>query len=304
MKVLVLGHLCLDVIHPVDGPEIESYGGIFYSVAALATLLEPRDRVFPVFGVHRAEHPALVETLGKFPNVDTSGIFPFDGPTNRVHLYYRRGGSRTECSKDISPPIPFDRIRKSLDVDAILVNMVSGFDLTLETLDAIRMAVRGEKIPIHFDFHSLTLGVTDSHERRRRPVEDWRRWAFMIDTLQLNEEEIAGLPLEPMTERQTAGHLLTLGVKGVLVTRGYRGVGVYRNDQKHIVHSDIAGIPGNGEGEPTGCGDVFGAAFLVRYVKTSDILASAEFANRVAAAKTRIRGVDRMVELREAIAQD
>jgi sugar/nucleoside kinase (ribokinase family) len=301
MKVLVLGHLCLDVIHPVDGPEIESYGGIYYSVAALATLLEPRDRVLPVFGVHRAEHPALIELLAKFPNVDTSGIFPFDGPTNRVHLYYRPGGSRTECSRDISAPIPFERIRRSLDVDAILVNMVSGFDVTLETLDAIRIAVRGEKIPLHFDFHSLTLGITEAHERRRRPVEEWRRWAFMIDTLQLNEEEIAGLPLEPMTERQTASHLLTLGVKGVLVTRGPRGIGVYRNDQKHVVRTDIPGIAMDGEGEPTGCGDVFGAAFVVRYARTSDLLASAEFANRIAAAKARLRGVDRLAELREAM---
>ncbi len=300
MKVLVLGHLCLDVIHPVDGPAIESYGGIFYSVAALSTLLEPRDRVSPVFGVHRAEHAALIETLSRFPNVDTSGIFPFDGPTNRVHLYYRPGGTRTECSRDISAPIPLERIRRSLDVDAILVNMVSGSDLTLETLDAVRMAVRGSKTPMHFDFHSLTLGVTDTHERRRRPVEEWRRWAFMVDTLQLNEEEIAGLPMEPMTEQQTAGHLLTLGVKGVLVTRGSRGVGVYRNDQKHVVRTDIPGIAVRGEGEPTGCGDVFGAAFVVRYVRTGDLLASAEFANRVAAAKARLRGADRLAELRES----
>jgi len=301
MKVLVLGHLCLDVIHPAQGAEIESYGGIYYSVATLASLLEPRDKVVPVFGVHRAEHRAILERLEHFPNVDLSGIFPFEEPTNRVHLYYKRDGNRIECSKDISAPIAFDRIKRVLAVDAVLINMISGFDITLETMDNIRMAVRGDKIPIHFDFHSLTLGLNDAHERRRRPVEEWRRWAFMVDTLQLNEEEIAGLPVEPMSERQIAGHLLTLGVKGVLVTRGERGVSVYRNDQKHVVRTDISGIPANGEGEPTGCGDVFGAAFILHYVRTSDLLASAEFANRAGAAKARMRGADQLQNFRDGL---
>ncbi len=301
MRILVLGHLCMDVIHPADGPEIESIGGIYYAVATLASLLDARDRVLPVFGVHRAEHGALLERLAQFPNVDPSGIYPFEEPTNRVHLYYKARGNRIECSKNISPPIPFDRIRRYLAADAILINMVSGFDVTLETMDSIRMGVRGEKIPIHFDFHSLTLGVTDTHSRYRRPVEEWRRWAFMVDTVQLNEEEIAGLPLEPMTEQQTAGHLLTLGTKGVLVTRGDRGVSLYRNDQKHVVRSDIPGIAVKGGQEPTGCGDVFGAAFLVSYIRSGDLLASAEYANRVSASKVRLRGVDQLAGLRAEV---
>ena len=304
MKFLVLGHLCFDVIHGADGRENEGIGGIFYSVAGLAALCDPRDRVFPVFGVNRSELDSVVAALARYPAVDPSGIFPFDDPTNRVHLYYREGGSRVECSKNISPPIPFERIRKFLDVDGILVNMVSGMDLTLETLDEIRMAVRGDKIPTHFDFHSLTLGPADHDERRRRPVEQWRRWAFMMDTLQLNEEEIAGLSLEPMSEQQTAGHLLTLGVRGVLVTRGDRGVSVFRNEQKHVVKTDLPGMPTSENGDVTGCGDVFGAAFLYRYTRTKDLLESADYANRAGAAKARLRGADDLRQLRAELITD
>jgi len=257
-----------------------------------------------VFGVNAAEHATFVAGLARYPAVDPSGIYPFQEPTNRVHLFYQKSGSRIECSKDISAPIPFDRIRRFLDVDAILVNMISGYDITLETLDEIRMATRGEKVPIHFDFHSLTLGPAGDGERRRRPVEEWRRWAFMMDTVQLNEEEIAGLPLEPMSEQQTVGHLLTLGVKGVIVTRGERGVSVFRNDQKHVVKTDVPGIPARMESAVTGCGDVFGAAFLYRFSKSSDLLASAEFANRTAAAKAGIPGADQLYRLRVLLVEE
>jgi sugar/nucleoside kinase (ribokinase family) len=298
MKILVIGHLCFDVIHPTNGPEIESYGGIYYSVATLASLLEARDTVVPVFGVHKDDYKQVLDDLAQYPNVDTSGIFRMDQPTNRVHLYYQDATSRIECSRDIAPPIPYSKIRRHLSVDGILLNMVSGFDVTIETLDHIRMAVRSHNIPIHFDYHSLTLGVRPNLERVRRPVEDWRRWIFMVDTVQLNEEEIAGLTFERMNEYQTVGHMLTLCVKGVLVTRGERGVALYYNDHKHVIREDIEGIKVENPKDVTGCGDVFGAAFLVSYVRKRDLKTAARFANRVAAAKVEHPGADGLSMLR------
>jgi sugar/nucleoside kinase (ribokinase family) len=296
MKFLVVGHLCLDVIHPVEGPEVESYGGIYYAVATLASLLGSSDVVAPVFGVDRNDYQPLLEELKRFPNVDTSGIFKFDEPTNRVHLYYTDRQNRVECSKDISQPIPYNRIRRHLSVDGVLINMISGFDIAVETLDHIRLAVRSHDIPIHFDYHSLTLGVKANHERFRRPVEDWRRWAFMNDTVQLNEEEISQLPVERLTEKQTAGHLLTLSVKGVVVTKGSQGATLYYNDHKKVIEKNFGGIKLENPRDTTGCGDVFGAAFHLRYVKSRDLLAATEFANRVASAKVEHAGIEGLIQ--------
>jgi len=298
MRFLVLGHLCLDVIHPLEGPEIRSFGGIYYSSTAMAVLADRSDRIIPVFGVSRDDHGPLLNDLARFPAIDPSGIYVFAAPTNQVHLFYRNGGARTECSKHIAEPIPFERIRPHLSVDGILVNMISGFDLTLETLDQIRMSIRPHGIPVHLDYHSLTLGVGANHERFRRPVDDWRRWAFMTDTVQLNEEEIAGLSRDSMTEQQTVGHLLTLGVRGVLVTRGERGVSVFTNEKKTVVRHDIPGIRVERAVDATGCGDVFGAVFLQQYVRTRDIHAATVAANRAAAAKARLAGADRITELK------
>ncbi len=301
MKFLILGHFCLDIIHPVDEPEIQSYGGIYYSLATLSVLADPTDRILPVFGVNKNDYTSIIQHLKQFPNVDTSGIYQFDEPTNSVHLYYKDKQSRIECSKDIAKPIPFERIKNFLNVDGILVDMISGSDIAVDTLDVIRMEVREKKVPMHFDYHSLTLGMGEHHERYRRPVPDWRRWVFMTDTVQLNEEEIGGLTIEKATEQQTVGHLLTLGVKGLILTRGANGVSVFSNEHKKVIHTDIPGQPIERARDATGCGDVFGAAFHLNYVKTKDLIASAEFANKIAAAKAGMAGAKEIKSLQNVV---
>jgi sugar/nucleoside kinase (ribokinase family) len=254
--------------------------------------------VTPVFGVNRVDYQGIFDRLQQFPNVDSSGIFKLDEPTNRVHIYANNEQDRIVCSKDIARPIPYEKIRRHLSVDGVLINMVSGFDIALETLDHIRLAIRSHNIPLHFDYHNLTLGVREGHERFRRPIEDWRRWAFMDDTIQLNEEEINGLTVERSSEKQTVGHLLTLGVKGVLVTRKERGATLFYDQHKKVLRKDFDGI--EAPGGDIGRGDTFGSAFLFQYVRGKDMIAAADFANRFAAGTTGSNGTDRSKTLRNA----
>ena len=116
----------------------------------------------------------------------------------------------------------------------------------------------------------------------------------MVDTLQFNEDEIAGLAREPMSEEQTVGHLLTLGVHAVTVTRGARGATVYRSEHKKVIRAEI---PGNGAEEPllsVGRGDVFGAAFHVHYLQHRDPVAAATYAHQLAATPDRSWSVPRI----------
>jgi sugar/nucleoside kinase (ribokinase family) len=282
MKILVIGHCSYDIVHRADGSETETPGGILRALRMLASVVSRQDRVAPVFGVNRKEHQQLLERLREYPVIDPSGIYPLDSPTHRVHYYEQKAGNRVVCVKDFAPSIPFDRIRKFLDVDGVLVNMISGVDITLQTMDEIRMAVRGDGVRVHLDLHNLTLGVGKDHERVRRPVTEWRRWAFMIDTVQANEEEIGGLTIEPLTELQTAGHLLTLGVKGLIVTRGGKGATLYLNEHKKVIRKDVPAVEWESAADVTVSGDVFGAAFFAQYLRTKDLLASVEWANATA----------------------
>ncbi|HEX9006927.1 MAG TPA: carbohydrate kinase family protein [Bacteroidota bacterium] len=292
MKFLLVGHFCFDVLHPADAPEQEQLGGIYHAAAMLSALAGKADTITPVCGIAREDFAQVSAAFAALPGVSPDALYKLDSPTNRVHLFPGPKGVATVCSRDIAPPVPFDRLRRSLKADAILVNMISGFDITLETLDQVRMAARDDAIPIHFDFHNLTLGVNDRHDRFRRPVEAWRRWAFMVDTVQLNEEEIAGLDERPLSEEQTVGHILTLGVKGVLVTRGARGLTVFTDEHKHVARTDVPAPPlpegtlsepeeASRRGAPViAAGDRFGAAFLFHYLKSRNILTAAGDATR------------------------
>ena len=278
MKLLIIGHLSMDVVHTADGTEREEAGGILRALGALSDLAGRGDAFTPVAGVTRKELPLMRERLEALQGVQTDGLYLHDTPVHRVHYYYQNDRDFVACTHDLAPPIPFAKIKPNLDVHGILINMVSGVDITLETLDEIRMAVRHENIPVHLDLHSLTLGVNDRHERFRRPLPDWRRWAFMIDTIQMNEEEVVGLTVEAMEEERAVGHILMLGVKGVLITRGARGVSVYMNEQKKVVRTDFAPPSVDPDGPSVGRGDMFGAAFVYHYVKNHNILAAAESA--------------------------
>jgi sugar/nucleoside kinase (ribokinase family) len=284
MKILVLGHLAVDVDHRSESETAEHLGGVYRTVEALSAAEGRPDVITPVCGVGRDEYRAVLDRCAGLPGVETAGIYPTDTPTHRVHFYHGPDGSTTACAREIGTPIPFEKVRKHLDASGILINMSSGADLALETLDEIRMAVRSKDVPIHLDVHNLARGVTERFERILRPVPDWRRWAFMVDTVQGTEEELAALNPDPMPEETFVGHLFTLCVKRLVVTRGARGATLYRNDRKKTMRQDFPAVPGFPEADPAGAGDVFAAAFMASLLRTGDEVASAGAA--VAAAGT------------------
>ena len=290
MKITVIGHLCLDIIEQPDGNETQSYGGIFFCVSALANLLGKNDTVVPVFGVGKTDYDEFIERLKQYPNVDTSGIFRFNGLTNRVSLIYSTKEKRTECSKHISEPIPWKRIRPYLNTNMVLVDMISGFDITLETLDEIRIEVREKQTPIYLDIHCLVSGLKYDFTRFYRPLETWRRWLFMLHGVQMNEKEAASVSIEQFDEPTLAKHLLALNTKALHITHGERGSTVYINEHKQIKRIDIPGIEPEKAADTTGCGDVFAAAYCAHYMRSKDINASADFANLVASFNAQLPG--------------
>ncbi len=307
MTITIIGHICKDIIHLPGEKDVqeESFGGIMYTLLTLANLMSERDCVQPVFGVGQADYDMLIEQLKPYKNIDVSGIFKFKGPTNQVHLFNQKNAqTQIECSQNISAPIPFNRIKPYLDGNGVLINMISGADITLETLGYIRMEVREQGIPIHFDFHSLTLGTDQESKRFRRPITDWRRWCFMLNSIQMSEEEALGLSAERYDEKTLTNHLMTLMVETLLITRSEHGVtAIVQDIHKKLTQKDIAGVSFGNAINTTGCGDVFGAAFLYQYLKSKDSFVAAEFANKAAALNATFKSTKELEGLRSNLEQ-
>jgi sugar/nucleoside kinase (ribokinase family) len=86
----------------------------------------------------------------------------------------------------------------------------------------------------------------------------------------------------PDVERHAQELLAVVPV--VAVTRGWRGLRLFTRDGVH----EVASLP-RAEKDPTGAGDVFAAAFLLRYHEAADLLDAAAFA--ACAASCAVEGV-------------
>lgn len=284
MKIAIIGHFCLDIFHQADGTEQRELGGIFHSVAAMANLASDRDTLFPVFGVGETEFEQVKSAISAYKNIDLDGIFQFAGESNYVHYF---DNNTPECSLRIAKPIPLEHIKKYLDVDGVYINMISGADITVDTIDEIRLEVRKKKIPIHLDMHCLTLSVDSDGKRTRRAMLDWRRWCFMTDSVQMNEEEAQGISMEKFDDVLLAKQMMPLMVKAFVITRAERGISLYQADHKHLITKDFANEITATPVSVIGSGDIFGASFLYAFLKKKKYDEAAIFAQRAASVTTR-----------------
>jgi sugar/nucleoside kinase (ribokinase family) len=295
MKITVIGHFCLDIFHQLDGTEEKKLGGIFHSLAALANLAADRDTIFPVFGVGETEFKEVKDALSQYKNIDDSGIFQFPGESNYIHYF---DDSPNECSLNIAKPIPFSHIKKFLTVDGIYINMLSGRDITVDTIDEIRLEVRGKKTPIHLDMHCLTIGMNDDGTRVRIPMADWRRWCFMIDSVQMNEQEAAGLSGENFSDEHLAKQMIPLMVKAFIITRGASGATLYQEEHKQLLETEIASEANPNPVSTIGSGDIFGVSFLYAYLKKKNYFEATTFAEKSSAYSTKFSLSEKHAQLK------
>ncbi|MBI2430351.1 MAG: carbohydrate kinase family protein [Ignavibacteriales bacterium] len=295
MKITLIGHFCVDVFHRTDGTEEKRFGGIYHAVAALSNIAAEKDTLFPVFGVGAQEIEDLKSLFSQLGNIDCSGIFELPGGSNIVHYYDDQPNERVE---NISPPIQFKAIREYLKVDGIYINMISGADITLETLDRIRLEVRTKRVPIHFDLHCLSLSINQDGTRFRRAMSDWRRWCFMTDSIQMNEEEAEGITLEHLNDDAFAKQMMPLMVKAFVVTRGKNGVTLFQEEHKILKRNDHMDGKNEQPVSEIGSGDIFGASFLYGYLKKKNYMDAVQFAQQAASHSTRFSISEKHKELR------
>jgi pfkB family carbohydrate kinase len=317
MRIGIIGSLVWDLIYGRDPltPPVEEWGGIAYALAGLDASLPPDWEVVPLIKVGRdlsAEAQDLLRGLSRVPR--GARCVEVTAPNNRVVLHYQSTERRCERMAGGVPGWTWAELGPMVrDLDAIYLNFISGFELCLGTAQALRQGFKG---PIYADLHSLFLGMQQDGIRVLQPLPDASSWFGCFDLLQLNEDEMQQLTPDPLV---LAAQALEAGVSLLSVTLGPRGVAyvaapgfdgladrrtggqvdgcagrdfipTVRPSDRPTVRSALIPAPNVETLDPTGCGDVFGAAAFARLLAGDPLETALRHAASLAARNAGFRG--------------
>lgn len=300
----------MDYIHRGSSSTEKQFGGILYSAVSLAVLAGSKAEIFPVMNLGSDEFENVTGYLKRFDNINNGYINRSEHKTRVVDLYYKdkdsvlnisnkRTYDREENSTLPTTPVSYSQVCGLLqNVQGILVNMVSGTDITLDTLQQIRRNFNGF---IHMDLHNLVMQTFPDGTRKQFPVKDWKSWVSCTDTLQMNESEINILTGDNVTEYATAGEILKNGVTSLIITRGRVGISHYSMDKNGgLQKDDLASVNSPEFIDSTGCGDVFASAFFFKYAESGgkDVTSALNFANKMASVNASLQGVEDLEKLK------
>jgi hypothetical protein len=315
-RVGVIGSLVWDEIHgrdPATGV-VEEWGGIAYALASLDAHLPESWEIVPLIKVGFDKAAPAREFLASLRRLlPGARCVEVPVPNNRVVLHYESAERRCERMAGGVPAWTWDELGPMVrDLDALYVNFLSGFELCLGTAEALRSGFAG---PIYGDLHSLLLGMRGDGVRVPQPLPNAPSWFGCFDVVQVNEDEMNQLGPDPLS---LAAAMLGVGVWVLIVTLGARGA-VYVSggtadgraggtikrlnaSEANAVRlsalppfrpSTTALVPAprvDTPLDPTGCGDVFGAAVFARLLAGEPIEDAVAAGNRAGARNVTFRG--------------
>jgi hypothetical protein len=286
---------------------VEEWGGIAYSLVALDAALGPDWEIVPLIKVGRDLAPRANAFLAELSRRSPHARFvEVPQPNNRVVLRYESSTRRTECLTGGVPGWSWSELGPMVrDLDGLYLNFISGWELSLETARALRQAFAGR---IYADLHSLFLGVGQQGLRVPQPLAHAAGWFSCFDVVQVNEDEMDRLGPDPLAE---AGAALGAGVRLLVVTLGPKGAVYFtrssplgplpsaRGNATLTGPIQTARIPAPAvteDGDPTGCGDVFGATLSARLFADAPIETAIRDANAMAARNVACRGAGGLLQ--------
>jgi hypothetical protein len=283
----VVGSMVWDTIYDRDPAQraVEEWGGISYSLAALDATLAPEWEIVPLVKVGRDLAGRANEFLHSLQRTAPGARFlEVPAPNNQVTLRYAESERRCEQMSGGVPPWTWPELGPMVrDLDAVYVNFISGYEMDLTTAQLLRHGFRGL---LYADLHSLFLGQEPDGTRVPQPLPNAPAWFGCFDVVQLNQDEMRHLGEDPL---MVAAAALNQGCKTLVVTLGSLGAAYFTGRPVRTARIPAAGGALTG-GDPTGCGDVFGAAVVAALLAGADVEDAVRLGTRMGARNVTYRG--------------
>lgn len=287
-KIGVIGTINRDRITHPDSTVVNSWGGILYNLKFLNAF--PELTIYPAVNIGDDCRHSILNILKNFENVDSCFVRIVKEDNNYCLLTYKDQSAKSEILKGGVPPLVFRDISGLVGCELVLLNFISGKDVSLKTLEKFRREYSGT---IYIDLHSLTLGRrkgSQGAERYLRLPRLWRRYVACADILQINRVEFELLSRQSFSPQNGRRFFQCLGpnIKCMIVTLGDNGCMLFiSNGEPKAV--PLPADPVTKIYDTTGCGDVFSAGFIGRYLESGNFIASAKSGNKRAANRCRVR---------------
>lgn len=293
----VMGTMVWDTIYRWGGgPAVQEWGGVSYALAAFEAALPSDWTIVPLIKVGRdlsARANVFFHRLTR--RAGAARLIEVPEPNMRVTLRYVSEGRRTESRQGGVPSWSWEELGPMVrDLDALYVNFISGREIDLATAAALR---RGYGGPVYADLHSLFLRQAPDGTLEPTGVPDIASWFACFDVVQLNDDELGRVGGEPM---EVAAGALAAGVRLFVVTVGPRGAIYFTFPNFRLrgrqamppgpVQTARVPAPSTPAGDPTGCGDVFGATLFAWLLDGAAPDVALAEANRLAARNVTAHG--------------
>ena len=295
-KVGILGSLVWDLIYgrdPASAP-VEEWGGIAYALAGLDASVAPGWEIVPLIKVGQDLAGKAQEFLARTRHLAPGGrCVEVPAPNNRVVLHYYSSERRTERMSGGVPGWTWTELGPMVRGPRCASTSTSSPASSWRWAPRRRCA-RASDGPIYVDLHSLLLGMQHDGVRVARPLPEAATWLGCFDVVQLNEDEMRQLSPDPLSlaaEAIGAGRVAARRDAGGEGRGVCRGAGVRWLGGRAVRRSALGSRepsppsrperrpaarhppdrPHPGAGidvlDPTGCGDVFGAAAAARLLR-------------------------------------
>ena len=255
--IAVIGHLTLDA---VDGEPPRPGGGVFYASRALARLGADADV---------AASCAAADKAALLPPLEAFGLPVrwYESSTTTAYSFHYEGDRRIMSQDAVGDPWTSERAVEAAG-DARWVNVCAlvRTDFSPQTLSALAEGGRRLLVDAQGFVRTPALGTL----RTDAQIGDVLRH---VSILKLNDEEA-----ETLVGSADPGRLGALGVPEVIFTLGARGSWVISG--RLVEH--VAASPVRAPIDPTGAGDAFAMAYLVRRIEGAEPVEAAHAASAAA----------------------